>query len=249
MIKDMIKSKRKELNMTQEILAEKLNVSRTTVSSWETGRTYPDLDMVVKLSEEFKVSLDYLLLGDEVIVNKISKDTRKGRILKKIIWIVIFLFLLLTIYSLIWKVKTDNLYRNLDREEWKETEYGFYKKEDSIGYSVNKIKTYKIWEIPSQLDLIADANSTHGDESFINGVSIIYSGTKEKFLVSWLSRNLSGQQLYMDSSFTYKETLQPLEIPTISYEFQKIFDKELDIERPYLLQFLNKIDSEWKKIN
>lgn len=216
MIKDMIKSKRKELNMTQEILAEKLNVSRTTVSSWETGRTYPDLDMVVKLSEEFKVSLDYLLL---------------------------------TIYSLIWKVKTDNLYRNLDREEWKETEYGFYKKEDSIGYSVNKIKTYKIWEIPSQLDLIADANSTHGDESFINGVSIIYSGTKEKFLVSWLSRNLSGQQLYMDSSFTYKETLQPLEIPTISYEFQKIFDKELDIERPYLLQFLNKIDSEWKKIN
>ena len=53
---------RKLSGMTQEQLAEKLNVSRQTVSKWESGATMPDLDSIMKISRLFHVSLDELLL-------------------------------------------------------------------------------------------------------------------------------------------------------------------------------------------
>lgn len=56
---------RKLSGMTQEQLAEKLNVSRQTISKWESGVTSPDLESVVKVSKIFHVSLDGLLLEGE----------------------------------------------------------------------------------------------------------------------------------------------------------------------------------------
>ena len=56
-----IKEKRVALNMTQDALAQKMNVSRATISSWEVGRTYPDLEAVVCLSEVLEIPLDVLL--------------------------------------------------------------------------------------------------------------------------------------------------------------------------------------------
>lgn len=53
----------------------------------------------------------------------------------------------------------------------------------------------------------------------------------------------------MDSSFEYKNDLQPLEKQSIPYEFEKVFNKELDIERPYLKSFLNEVEKKWKEIN
>jgi len=50
---DKIKSLRKEKNWTQKELAEKLNVSDKTISSWETGRTYPDIDSLIQLADLF----------------------------------------------------------------------------------------------------------------------------------------------------------------------------------------------------
>lgn len=55
---------RKLSGMTQEQLAEKINVSRQTVSRWETGGALPDLESVVKISRIFHVSLDELLLEE-----------------------------------------------------------------------------------------------------------------------------------------------------------------------------------------
>lgn len=52
---------RKEKGMSQEVLAEKLNVSRQAVSKWETGESQPDISNIVLLSEIFHVSTDYLL--------------------------------------------------------------------------------------------------------------------------------------------------------------------------------------------
>lgn len=57
--------------MTQEQLAEKLNVSRQTISKWESGSTSPDLESIVKVSKLFHVSLDDLLTeGDEGVENR-----------------------------------------------------------------------------------------------------------------------------------------------------------------------------------
>lgn len=62
---------RKLSGMTQEQLAEKLSVSRQTISKWESGSTSPDLESIIKLSKMFHVSLDDLLMeGDASVTNK-----------------------------------------------------------------------------------------------------------------------------------------------------------------------------------
>ena len=60
---ERIKALRKERGMTQEELAERLSVTRQTVSKWEQGTTQPDLDRVLELGRLFGVSTDYLLDG------------------------------------------------------------------------------------------------------------------------------------------------------------------------------------------
>ena len=60
---ERISSYRKERNMSQEELATLLNVSRQTISKWETGDTLPDVYNTVALAKLFHVSLDQLILG------------------------------------------------------------------------------------------------------------------------------------------------------------------------------------------
>lgn len=62
---DKIIHLRKRYNMTQEDLAEKLNVSRQSVSKWEGNQATPDLNKVLKLSKLFGVTTDYLLNDDD----------------------------------------------------------------------------------------------------------------------------------------------------------------------------------------
>ncbi len=56
---------RKKCNMTQQTLAEKLDVSDKTVSKWENGQGYPDITIFPKLAALFGVTVDYLLLGEK----------------------------------------------------------------------------------------------------------------------------------------------------------------------------------------
>ena len=58
---EKIAALRKQNNWSQEELAEKLQISRQSVSKWESGASIPDLDRIVKLSALFGVSTDYLL--------------------------------------------------------------------------------------------------------------------------------------------------------------------------------------------
>ena len=64
-IGDRIVSLRKELNMSQESLAERLNVSRQAVSKWERGEASPDITKVAALAETFGISIDALIYGEE----------------------------------------------------------------------------------------------------------------------------------------------------------------------------------------
>lgn len=57
---------RKAKNLTQEELAEKLNVSRQSVSKWESGQAAPELDKIVAISTVFDVTTDYLLKSSEI---------------------------------------------------------------------------------------------------------------------------------------------------------------------------------------
>ncbi|GAA0286790.1 transcriptional regulator with XRE-family HTH domain [Gracilibacillus halotolerans] len=95
-----LKTLRTEKNLTQEQLAEKLQVSRSTISSWETGRSYPDLEMVIEICDRFNVSLDYLLREDEKMVRKLNFGTKQKRWLIGIVITLAFLLFNTVISSL-----------------------------------------------------------------------------------------------------------------------------------------------------
>ena len=59
-----IKKYRTETNLSQEELADKIYVSRQTISNWENEKNYPDIKSLVLMSEVFQVSLDNLVKGD-----------------------------------------------------------------------------------------------------------------------------------------------------------------------------------------
>jgi len=63
--KENLKKLSKEKNISQEQLAEKLNISRQAISKWESGKAYPDIDNLILLRDIFNVSLDELIVNEK----------------------------------------------------------------------------------------------------------------------------------------------------------------------------------------
>lgn len=76
-----LKNARVSAGMTQEKVAEKINVSRQTISNWENNKSYPDIHSVLSLSDLYSISLDKLLKGDDKMIAYLEKstDTVKSR--------------------------------------------------------------------------------------------------------------------------------------------------------------------------
>ena len=105
-----IAEKRKSINMTQKDLAEKLNITDKAVSRWETGKSYPDIEMLEKLAKVFEVSINDILNGKETVpeireavadknIVEVMKQTKKVK--KKSIIIISVLIVLLLISSIV----------------------------------------------------------------------------------------------------------------------------------------------------
>ena len=75
---EKIMNLRKKNGWSQEELAQRLSVSRQSVSKWEGGQSIPDLDKLLALSQIFGVTLDYLV-KDEIDCNEIQYDAGKGQ--------------------------------------------------------------------------------------------------------------------------------------------------------------------------
>lgn len=72
---ERIRDERKKRGLSQEELAEILNVSRQAITKWETDRGIPDIANLIKVSEEFEISLDELIKGDNSVKRKIIYDS------------------------------------------------------------------------------------------------------------------------------------------------------------------------------
>ena len=66
---DQLTKLRKRNNITQIELANLMNVNQYVISSWETGRSEPNISQIIKLSDIFKISTDYLLDRHIIITN------------------------------------------------------------------------------------------------------------------------------------------------------------------------------------
>ena len=79
-LSDNLKRIRKENNLSQEQLADKLGVSRQSVSKWESGQAYPEMDKVLQLCQLFNLNIDELL-------NQNIKDVNNKKQAKNILLI------------------------------------------------------------------------------------------------------------------------------------------------------------------
>ena len=70
-----LKEARLQAGLTQENVAEEIQVTRQTISNWETEKSFPDIVSVIKLSTLYNISLDKLLKGDEEMIEHLEKST------------------------------------------------------------------------------------------------------------------------------------------------------------------------------
>lgn len=97
-----LRNARVRINMTQEKIADELNVSRQTVSNWERGKSLPDIISLIRLSDLYQMSLDDLLKGDSKMIEKIQKDTnivKSNQIMMKFGWTMLILSVVLSIWN------------------------------------------------------------------------------------------------------------------------------------------------------
>ncbi|WP_270335155.1 helix-turn-helix domain-containing protein [Ligilactobacillus acidipiscis] len=93
---ERLQQSRNNLNLTQQDIADKMHVSRQTISSWERGNSYPDINSLISLSDYYQVSLDILLKEDtgmkEYLEKKGSNKEPKTNLSQSYISRIIFSF-------------------------------------------------------------------------------------------------------------------------------------------------------------
>ena len=83
---------RKQKGWSQEELAERLELTRQTVSKWELEQSTPDLDYIIELCDLFQVSADYLIRGEEYAAEKQGTATEKneaGEMIVSAAWVIV----------------------------------------------------------------------------------------------------------------------------------------------------------------
>lgn len=103
---------RKNRKMSQEEFGKLFHVTRQTVSNWENEKSYPDLQILVNMSEMFEISLDKLLKEDHHMIKVIDKERKYGKAGKVILAILSISLIVSTIYSVIWNSKKTSYENN-----------------------------------------------------------------------------------------------------------------------------------------
>ena len=98
-IGEQINNLRKQHGLSQDDFANLFHVSRQTVSNWENSKSYPDLEMIIKISDYFKISVDELLKNDVQTVKRIDNE-KKAKKKYLILLLVLCLLGTVTIWGL-----------------------------------------------------------------------------------------------------------------------------------------------------
>ena len=136
-----IKMYHQDAQLSQEVLADRVYVSRQTISNWENDKSYPDVNSLVLLSEIFQISLDKLIKGDiEVMKDVIQKEeiekmNRYGRIYTILliatvvsaaplfVWLGLWAFIpwgILWAFSMYFALKIEKIKKDNDVQTYKE---------------------------------------------------------------------------------------------------------------------------------
>lgn len=161
MLGEKIISERKKCKLSQEDLAEKLGITRQTISNWELNETSPDLKQASKLCDIFNISLDELTGKENAILTKLDKTENNSKLIIKLVKTVgitlgTLIFILLCIVSIY--IYSTNYYTA------EPTATG----EGKICYYNGKISDYTVMKDNSDGSLSYDV----GDINIMNGLDL-----------------------------------------------------------------------------
>lgn len=100
---------RKQKGLTQEELAEKLYVSRTAISKWESGRGYPNIDSLKAISRFFSVTVDNLLSSDEILTIAADNQKQTEKHFRDLTFGLLDICMLLHLFLPLFATNTDNV--------------------------------------------------------------------------------------------------------------------------------------------
>ncbi|CEH33980.1 helix-turn-helix domain-containing protein [Romboutsia lituseburensis] len=105
-----LKKARIDSKLTQEKVAEEIQVSRQTISNWENEKSYPDIISVIKLSDLYNISLDELLKGDSNMIKHLEESTNIVSSNKKLLMAIGVNVLLMILFILFNSIISKNNY-------------------------------------------------------------------------------------------------------------------------------------------
>ena len=162
-IGNTISELRKKNNLTQEELAEKLNVARQTISKWECNETSPSLEDAGKLAKIFKVSLDELVGNKNVLEEKVSNVERLAGIIIKILKIIGVLIIIYFIFLIV-GIFVFTTFRSKTSEEVT----------GSITCTLNnETETYQVTQKDNKLEISENASEIIDVNSYNDGNDVL----------------------------------------------------------------------------
>lgn len=120
-IAKFLKEERENSNLTQEEAAKRIGVSKSIISKWETGKSYPSLENLSKISETYGVSINEILAGTRLGMNekesvsdknllKEMQKTKVNRIANQIIFIISLCTIMILLDIVCYMAGVNNLY-------------------------------------------------------------------------------------------------------------------------------------------
>lgn len=122
-IAKFLKEERENSNLTQEEAAKRIGVSKSIISKWETGKSYPSLENLSKISETYGVSINEILAGtrlgmnekeivsDENLLKEMQK-TKVNRIAVQIIFVISLCTIMILLEIVCYMAGVNNIYYN-----------------------------------------------------------------------------------------------------------------------------------------
>lgn len=195
---------RKEKNMTQEQLAEKLGVTSKSISRWENGKTMPDIVLFETLCNELSISINELLKGEKIENNKNEKYisaeilTEYSNYLKKkakrkitllIAIIILFLIMLLSIFTLLFnKTFFKTMYYSdfIDNVSIPIPRFSYYRGTGGMEEYTTKLKTLKQ---PDEVNVFIDQYLNSLNEINCNNKTYYYNNRKDFTIIQYRANN------------------------------------------------------------
>jgi transcriptional regulator with XRE-family HTH domain len=201
-----IKKIRKDNNLTQKDLADKLGVTYQAVSKWETGKNVPDISTMKLISEEFNINIDELLEG-----KKLNKTPNKNKYLIVII-IILLIILIISITTIV-------THKNHSTFEFKtiSSKCSDFKITGSAAYNKDKTAIYI-----SNIEFCGDDDTTIYKKIECT-LYESYDNTKTKISSSELKRNINLEDYLKEVNFnidSYSSKCKQLTSNTLSLEIQ-----------------------------